>query len=181
MARLPEITDKQDMPPDKRPIFDQIASSRGRIGFPFSLLLNSPEVAGRTAHLGSYIRFESVLSPVNRELAIITTSREFDCRFEWAFHAPLALEAGVRREAIDVVANHGDLDSLTADEAMIIGYGRELFRDHRVSDETFRIARARIGDKGITELTATFGYYAMLACTLNALEAEPPADRPRLP
>jgi 4-carboxymuconolactone decarboxylase len=37
------------------------------------------------------------------------------------------------------------------------------------------------GEKGVTELTATMGYYGMLACALNAFEVEPAPDAPRLP
>ena len=181
MARIPEVTTKAQVPPDKHDIFDAIAASRGRVSGPFSVLLNSPESAGRTANLGSYIRFESTLAPAERELAIITTSREFDCGYEWSAHATLAKEAGVRDEAIDVVANKGDLSELTTDEALIVRYGRELFRDHRISDETFSAARHRFGDQGITELTATMGYYGMLACALNAFEVEPQPGTPTLP
>ena len=181
MARIRQITTKDEVPADKHAIFDAIATSRGRVSGPFSVLLNSPEVAGRAAHLGAYIRFESTLSPADRELAIITTSREFDCGYEWSAHATLAKEAGVRDEAIDVVANRGDLGALTADEALIVRYGRELFRDHRVSDATFAAAKERFGEQGITELTATMGYYGMLACALNAFEVEPAPGTPALP
>ena len=181
MARIHQITTKDEVPADKHDIFDSIAASRGRVSGPFSVLLNSPEVAGRAAHLGAYIRFESTLSPSERELAIITTSREFDCGYEWSAHATLAKEAGVRDEAIDVVANRGELGALTADEALIVGYGRELFRDHRISDETFAAAKQRFGEQGITELTATMGYYGMLACALNAFQVEPAPGTPSLP
>ncbi len=181
MARITQVTTKEQVPPDKHDIFDAIAASRGRVSGPFSVLLNSPEIAGRAAHLGAYIRFESTLAPAERELAIITTSREFDCGYEWSAHATLAKEAGVRDEAIDVVANKGDVSELTTDEALIVRYGRELFRDHRISDETFVAARQRFGDQGITELTATMGYYGMLACALNAFEVEPAPGTPRLP
>ena len=181
MARITQVTTKEQVPPDKHDIFDAIAASRGRVSGPFSVLLNSPEIAGRAAHLGAYIRFESTLAPAERELAIITTSREFDCGYEWSAHATLAKEAGVRDEAIAVVANKGDLAELTTDEALIVRYGRELFRDHRISDETFVAARQRFGDKGITELTATMGYYGMLACALNAFEVEPAPGTPSLP
>jgi 4-carboxymuconolactone decarboxylase len=181
MARIPQITSKSDVRPEHGAIFDAIAESRGRVGGPFSVLLNSPEVAGRTAHLGSYIRFESTLSAADRELAIITTSREFDCGYEWAAHARLAAEAGVRQEAIDLIAGGGALDALTEGEALIVRYGRELFRDHRVSEDTFDAAKARYGEQGVTELTATMGYYAMLACALNAFEVAPPSGAPELP
>ena len=79
MPRVPRIQQRSDVPAEAAHHFDSIASSRGRVSGPFSVLLNSPEVAGRAAHLGAYIRFESTLDPDIKELAIITTSREFDC------------------------------------------------------------------------------------------------------
>ncbi len=181
MARLPEITDREEIPEEQRHIYDEIESSRGQVRAPFSLLLNSPDVAGYTAKLGAYIRFESALPPATRELAILTTAREFDCSFEWAHHVPLAVEATVRQEAIDVVANDGPLEELTAHETIIVRYGRELFREHRVSEEAYRTARARLGDRGLMELTATMGYYSMMACTINALEIATPPGAPVLP
>ena len=181
MARVPEVTARESLPEDKRPIFDAIAASRGRVGPPFSLLLNSPEVAGRIAHLGTYLRFETSLSPVDRELAMLTAARECDCEFEWAAHSRIGREAGVREEAIDIVTHRRPLDQLTEREALIVRYGRELLRDHRVSDATFEAARARLGDQGVVDLTATIGYYSMLACALNAFGVEAPPGSPRLP
>ena len=121
MARITQITERGQVDEESQHIFDSIATSRGRVSGPFSVLLNSPEVAGRAAHLGAYIRFESTLSPAERELAIITTAREFDCAFEWAAHATLAQEAGVRDAAIDTIASNGELGDLTDDEALIVG------------------------------------------------------------
>jgi 4-carboxymuconolactone decarboxylase len=183
MTRIFEISSREDLPQDKRHIFDAIAETRGRVagGGPFGLLLNSPEVAGRTAHLGTYIRFESVLSRVASELAILTTARECDCEFEWAAHVRLAQQAGAREEAIDVIGHRHPLDRLTQEEAMIVAYGRELLGDHKVSNATFEAVRARYGDQGVTDLTATMGYYAMIACTLNSFELEPLPGAPRLP
>ena len=181
MARIKQITERSQVDADKQHIFDSIASSRGRVSGPFSVLLNSPEIAGRAAHLGSYIRFESTLTSAQRELAIITTAREFDCAYEWAAHATLAREAGVRESAIESVANGGDLSELTDDEALIVGYGREILREHRVSEGTFAAAKEQFGEQGVTELTATFGYYSMLACALNAFEVQPSSDMPQLP
>ena len=181
MARITQITERGQVDEEDQHIFDSIATSRGRVSGPFSVLLNSPEVAGRAAHLGSYIRFESTLSPAERELAIITTAREFDCAFEWAAHAKLAQEAGVRDAAIETIANNGELSDLTDDEALIVGYGREILKSHRVSDDTFAAAKSRFGEQGVTELTATIGYYGMLACALNAFEVRPSSDMPQLP
>ena len=181
MPRVPRIQQRSDVPAEAAHHFDSIASSRGRVSGPFSVLLNSPEVAGRAAHLGAYIRFESTLDPDIKELAIITTSREFDCHYEWSAHVVLAREAGVRGEAIDAVASRGPLEGLEADESLVIRYGREMFQNKRVSDDPFAAAKDRFGNQGVTELTATMGYYGMLACALNTFEVEPAPDAERLP
>ena len=181
MARIPQITDRNDVPPDKRHIFDEIIESRGRLSGPFPVLLNSPEVAGRVAHLGAYVRFESALSPQDRELAIITAAREFDCAYVWSAHAAIARQAGVREEAIEVIGNRSALDTLSEAEGIVVQYGRELLRDHKVSDATFESAKARYRDQGITELTTAIGYYGMLSCIVNAFGLEPGPDATPLP
>ena len=181
MPRITRITEREQVAADKQGLFDAIAESRGRVSGPFSVLLNSPEIAGRAAHLGAYIRFESTLTAAQRELAIITAAREFDCAYEWGAHEPMARDSGVREAAIEAVANRGELAELTAEEAMIVGYGRELLRERRVSDETFAAAKAALGEQGVTELTATIGYYGMLACALNAFEVAPTEGMAELP
>lgn len=181
MARIPQITSKEGIAPAQHHIFDAIAASRGRVGGPFSILLHSPDTAERTAHLGAYLRYESTLPKVSRELAIITTAREFDCDYEWSAHATIARQSGVSEATINAVANRGDVDALPADDALIIRFGRELHRNRQVSDDTFKAARNRFGAQGVVELTATMGYYALLAYTLNTFEVQPPPDTPRLP
>ena len=181
MARIPQIHEREDVPANAAQHFDSIASSRGRISGPFSVLLNSPEIAGRAAHLGAYIRFESTLSDSDRELAIITAAREFDCHYEWSAHVVMARDAGVSADAISAVANRAGLEELDDADALIIAYGREMFRDKRVSDATYEAAQARFGVQGVTELTATMGYYGMLACALNTFEVLPDEGAEWLP
>ena len=174
MARIPVIASKKDVPAGHEDVWDQIASSRGKVVGPFSVLLHRPELARRTAELGAYIRFESTLTPVDRELAIIALAREMDCQFEWAYHVIEARKAGVREDAITAV-RQAQVDALTPEEALIVRYVTALFRHHRVDQATFDGVRARLGVEGLVELTATAGYYGMLACTLNAFDVTPEA------
>ena len=180
MVRISGVISREALPEDKRHIFDAIMDSRGRVSGPFPLLLHSPEVAGRVAHLGTYVRFQSVLTPAERELAIITTAREYDCEYEWYAHMRLAREAGVREEAIEGIAHRRGVDYFTPEEALLVAYGRELLRNHRISTATFEAARAKYGEQGVVDLTVTFGFYALIACTLNAFEVEAPGG-PVLP
>jgi 4-carboxymuconolactone decarboxylase len=181
MARITEIRDKALLPESFHAVFDAINDSRGGIVGPFPVLLNSPEVAGRISHLGHYLRFDSALSNVERELAILTAAREADCAFEWAAHVRLAKQAGVRDEAVDVIANRRPSSELPPDEGLIVEYGRQLLRDHRVSPATFDAAKARFGDRGVVDLTALLGYYTMIACALNGFEVTPAEGAAKLP
>lgn len=176
--RLPPITDRSDVPAGDRHHYDAIEDSRGGVRGPFSVLLHSPEVAGRIGHLGAYIRFEGELSDTSRETAILTTARAWECAFEWAAHAPIAEEAGVAGEVIDLIAQEADVASLNEPERTIITYARELLETNRVDDETYEIALDRFGESGVVELTATIGYYSMIACVLNAFDVRPEAGTP---
>lgn len=173
MPRLPMLSTKEQLPPEAYAAFDGIAESRGRVGGPFAVMLHAPEVAARAAHLGTYIRFESGLSKPVRELATLVAAHVWECGYEWGAHERQALAAGVPAATIAVVASDADLDALTAEEAAIVRFGRELLREHRVGDATFAATRAAFGERGVVELTATFGYYAMLACVLNMAEVQP--------
>jgi len=172
-SRISLIDDESQLPEEDRHHFEAIERSRGSVRGPFRALLNSPEVAGRAGHLGEYIRYESTLSGPERELAILTTGREFECAYEWSSHEPIAQEVGVRDEAISAVAEQEALDHLTDTEACIVSFGRELFREKEVTDATFESAHNQFGVQGVTELVATMGYYSLIASVLNAFVIVP--------
>jgi 4-carboxymuconolactone decarboxylase len=181
VARITEIREKSQLPESAHAIYDAIAESRGGIVGPFPVMLNSPEVAARVSHLGHYLRFDSALSNVEREIAILTAARQADCDFEWAAHVRLAKQTGVRDETIDVIGRRAATSSLPADEALVVDFGRELLGDHRLSAQTFDAARKRWGDRGVVDLAALLGYYTMIACTLNGFEVLPAEGAAKLP
>ncbi len=181
MTRIPQITKRDEVPVEAHAIFDAITASRGNVRGPFSVLMHSPEVAGRLAHLGTFVRFESSLPPVARELAAATAVRERECAYEWATHVVSAREVGISDATLDVIRHKGSLDGLEQSEREVLQYAREVVRENRVTDETFRAVHERLGDRGIAELTATIGYYTMLACVLNAFEVPPAPGGDPLP
>lgn len=173
MPRIPLIAHADEVPIAHREVWTRIAKSRGSVVGPFAALLHSPVLADRTAELGAYIRFDSALSAVDRELVILSVARVFDCRFEWAYHVREARKAGVRAEAIAAIRERRAPAGLTEAEAPVVAYVSQLLVDHRTDDATVAALRARLGVQGVVELTATVGYYAMLACTLNAFDVRP--------
>lgn len=179
MARIPEITTREDLPPEQQPIFDEIAAAySGEMVGPFRVLLHSPEVARRICHTGAYLRLESALPADVKELGVLTTAREFDCQYEWEVHEPVARRAGVREETITAIRDHKAPQDLTPEEAVVVKYVQELLRNHRVSESTFQAALERFGTLQLTDLTATIGQYSMLACALNAFDVQPDGPPP---
>ena len=176
-ARLSQI-ERGDLPADQQHIFDEIAGSRGAVRGPFAMLLHSPEVAGRIAHTGAYIRFETTLPDDLRELAILTTARFWDCQYEWTAHEPAARNAGLEEEIIELLrfgrplADAGALPGLGARERTIIRVARELINEPKVSAETFVEAQTLFGNKGVMDLTGLVGYYTFVNYTLKTFDLQ---------
>ena len=179
MPRIATIQKKEEIPAEHQHVYHEIAASRGAVGGPWLALLHSPELAQRTAHLGSFVRFESSLDHRTVEFAALVSARELDCKHEWGAHTGHAEKAGIPVETIRAVYEKKGAESFSSEDAQIVSFVREILQSHRVSERTFQALYARFGERGFVELAATVGYYAMLACTLNTFDvatANPPDE-----
>lgn len=173
MARIPEVSSPDQLPADKRHIWDEITASRGQVQGPFKVLLHSPEFAQRAAHLGAYVRFESGASLPERvrELAVLSTARTLDCGYEYAAHRRSAVSAGVSEA--EVAAITARQPEGLGDDRWVYDFAQQLLDKHRVPDEILATAQQRLGVQGAVELAATVGYYSLLAAALNTFGVEP--------
>lgn len=177
MARLTPITSKDQVPAKDHTIFDSIVASRGAVQGPFTIFLHSPELAGRLAHLGAYVRFEGSLDMRVRVLAAMTVACEFEAVYVWGAQTGGARRLGVPEETIAAIReNHSR--GLPPEDAEIVEFTRQLLRRHRVDEASFTKLQSRFGSDGLIQLTGAIGYYSMLAMTVNAceLEAAPGAE-----
>jgi len=177
MARLPPITSKDQGPEQARPIVDAITQSRGALQGPFTMFLHCPELAGRVAHLGAFVRFEGSLDMRVRVLAAMTVARELEAVYVWGAQTGGARRLGVPEATITAIReNHSR--GLPPEDAEIVEFTRQLLRKHRVDEASARSLQRRFGNEGFIELTGAIGYYSMLAMTVNAceLEAAPGAE-----
>ena len=182
MERVPEITNREDLPEDQREFYDSIITSRKQIGAPYNFLLHAPDLAARTAHLIGYSLFSTDFPKDVKELAICTVARELNCAFEWAAHADHAIKAGIREECIKIIQDRKAPTGLTERESEVVRYVQELLRPpHRIRRATFEALKDRMGVARLVELTGIIGAYVGLACSLNAFEVERPPGRPVLP
>jgi 4-carboxymuconolactone decarboxylase len=177
MARLALILSKDQVPAKDHAIVDGIVKSRGALHGPFTVFLHCPELAGRLAHLGAFVRFEGSLDKRVRVLAAMTVARELDAVYVWGAQTGGARTLGVPESTITAIREKHSR-GLPAEDAQIVEFTRTLMRRHRVDDATAKALQERISNEGFIELTGLIGYYSMLSMTVNAceLEAAPGAE-----
>jgi 4-carboxymuconolactone decarboxylase len=117
-CRLP-LPRREQLDDAGRRTYDSLADPKGGtirgLRGPGGILLHSPELSRLARSLNRYLRHEAGLGGRARELAILTTAREFDSQFEWAAHEPEALSEGISQEIIEVIKHRRDTNGL--DEA----------------------------------------------------------------
>jgi 4-carboxymuconolactone decarboxylase len=166
-TRFPEI-DLATATDAQRHVAEQIKSGpRKAIFGPFIPLLHAPELAQRIQKVGEYLRFESSLPKDVLECAIITVARRWKSGFEWKYHAPLALAAGVPAEVVQGIEADAAVDSFPGVSRLVISLCREALASGNVGEANFREAESLFGLAGVLELLTVCGYYSTLAMYLN--------------
>src|SRR5919201_4002678 len=180
MPRLPIPSDTEGFSEETRAAVRHILKTRNSMPPPSSYLTYAGQAGALLSDLVDHLRYHTSLTAAETELAICTAARAANADYIWNGHVRLGLQAGVRQEALHAVDTYGPLDGLTADEALIIRFGRELLESPQVSDDTFNAVRARYGEKGLLELTAVMRVYTMNVEILGAMDHRPQTDERHL-
>jgi len=178
--RLPTIPADQYTPDQKKASEEFLAVRKVPVFGPFEPMMYSPDVMTLARSMGDYLRFHSSIGNTLSELVILVTSREWSQDYEWSFHYPIALKAGISKSIADAIADGRRPAAMSADEEIVYDFTTELLRNKSVSDATFDRAEQRFGKKGAVDMTAIAGYYGLLAMQLNMARYQS-GDGPRLP
>lgn len=181
MPRIELINDKSQIPEDQHAEFDHIVEVLHNVRGPFSVLMHSPGLAEKVMSAGAQVRLGSTLTPVEREIAVISTSREKDAAYEWNAHVSTGRKAGMREEVIDAVRARGDVSGLEPDERDIVTFVRQLLQTNRVEQSLFDELVSRHSHRWVVELAATVGQYQYIAAINNTFEILPGPDADPLP
>jgi len=167
------LTDEQKRRYDRR--VDPNTTSLAGIYGPGGLTLNgSPSLPGSFD--------ESLVDKRTQELMRLVVSREMSQQLEWTVHEPVGLDNGLEPEIIDVIRHGRPTTGLPDREAVLIDWGRELFRDKDVSAETFSRLLQHVSKRDIVDLCYYMGDYTRTAFLLHTFDVHLPYDRePLLP
>jgi len=150
------------------------AGPRKGVFGPFIPLLRSPELMARMQRVGEYLRFDSTLPAKLAELAMLVTARHVTNQFEWAVHYPLAIKAGIAKQALDALAQGKRPGAMDPDEALVHDFVSEVLATHHASDEIYARAVARFGEQGVIDLVGTVGYFIAICLAMNVAQTPAP-------
>jgi 4-carboxymuconolactone decarboxylase len=133
-------------------------------------------------HPVNNVQLESPLGHALMQLAILVTAREHDQPYEWSLHQMQATAVGVDPNVIAMVRDRGPLTNIGEKEAAIIQMGREIFRGHKLSSETYARALSLLGESNLVDVVSLMGDYARTSATLSAFNQQlPPGWKQFLP
>ena len=178
MSRLPELR-PDDLTPDQKRVYDEIAGTRRAVRGPFAIWLTVPEIADKALQLQKLFNYESRLERRLMQLMMITTARLWSAQFAWFIHAEHALKLGIARDVVDAIRDNKMPIFERADERLVYEVVTELNENRTLSQATYDKAEALLGRERLVELVAATGFYVMVAMTLNAFDAPvPDGSRP---
>jgi len=173
--------DTKQLNEEQTSVYETILNGpRGEVVGPLKVWLKSPSLAMKAQDLGKFARYETSLSPIMSELAILVTARIWSSGFEWSHHAPIALANGLEQHVVDALS-YATIPVFNDEKLkLIFQFCVELHRDYNVSDTTYSKAYETLGETTVIELVAICGYYGFISMTINSF-AVPDGEGPSLP
>ncbi|MQG94651.1 carboxymuconolactone decarboxylase family protein [Pseudomonas sp. MN1F] len=177
-SRLTSLLEEQMSQEQRKVLSDILQGPRGNLDGPFLAWIHSPALADHAQRLGAFCRYHTRLDLRLSELAILLTAAWWQSQAEWQIHEPIARSSGLSDEVIDALRAQRTPTFIQEDEAIVYHLGEELYRTRRVSDDRYQEAVKAFGEPAVVELVAIFGYYALVAMTLNVFAVRRPTTAP---
>lgn len=185
-SRLPLLS-RSDMPDTTTAqVYDRLLGPAGEAPRgTIAIALYSPATAAALHRMEEYLRDESALGARRFELLSLVTAREMSLRYEWSVHEPGALLAGLAPATIEAVRRNEPTAELPAEDALLIEFGRQLFRNRHVDSETFAAVAEQLGRHQTFDAIMVLSYHTLAGVMHRAFDQRPstewsPLDLPEL-
>lgn len=149
---------------------EAVSGPRGKMPAPMTAWLRCPELARPAQQLGAALRFQGVLAPELRELAILVCARHWTSHHEWTAHLHIAREVGLNEDIIAGIARAAPPPKDGSNHSIVWSLSLAILRDGQVAEPARAEALAKLGERGLVELVTLVGYYTLVALTLNVFE-----------
>ncbi len=171
---------RAELSPYARQVFDNVGP--GGAANLVATLAHQPELFERFLPVTLALQ-AGLLSPRQRESAILRLAFRRGCRYIWSQHVKAGLDAGMTREEVARLVDEPSRGAWSAIDGALLEAVDELVDRGRIDDATWAALSAELGPAQLVELTILVGHYSGLAFLANsagaAPESGPPSD-PRL-
>jgi 4-carboxymuconolactone decarboxylase len=162
---------------DQRAYYDQLLSGprdpkgivdeQGRLVGAFNARVLDPRVGTVIQELGAALRFGTVLTDRQREIAILTVAEAEQCSYEWNAHAQVARKVGIVDSELDELRAGKCPASLPSIEERTWKTASLLAKDGDLPDEDYAAAVAELGEPAVFALVSIVGYYQHTALAIR--------------
>jgi alkylhydroperoxidase family enzyme len=172
MARVPYPT-RDDYPPAHLAAYDRMLRERGDPPLHvFVALANIPNLLDPLLTFTREMREGAVIETRLRELAIMSVALVTGATYEFNHHWNSALDAGLRREQLEQLADAETSNAFDDEERAIVRYAREATLSLNVSDETWSALRSHFSVRETMDVVMAVAWYNAVARVLLPLEIE---------
>jgi 4-carboxymuconolactone decarboxylase len=167
--RLPDADPTQS--PELAAAFAEFLRTRGIVSNVMKSFAHAPAGLSAIVQLGSYCRYETALSELQKELTILITGR--GVAYAWAHHAPLGRKTGLTERQLAALKDGKLPTGLSAADTALAAYVLEYGALKGVLDATFQALAAHFTPRQITDINITSGYYLMIASSIIGMQVVP--------
>jgi alkylhydroperoxidase family enzyme len=172
MARVPYPT-RDDYPSAYLTAYDRMLRERGDPALHiFAALANMPNLLDPLLTFTREMREGAVIEARLRELAIMTVAVVTGATYEFNHHWNSAVDAGLRREQLEQLADAETSDAFDDRERAIVRYARETTLSLKVSDDTWSALRGHFSVRESMDVVMAVAWYNAVARMLLPLEIE---------
>ena len=135
-----------------------------------------PAVAAALGRIESYLQAESTLGRRRVELLSLIVAREMNLAYAWSVHEPAAVASGLEPVLVDVIRFNRPVVGLAGDDALLIAFGRQLYRSRHVTSDTFAAFIDEFGRQAGFDAMMALALPAMLGLLQRAVGRQPAGD-----
>lgn len=143
------------------------AGARGQMPPNLSIWLHNLEFATAAEQFGLYVTQLAKFTPRQKEIVILAVAACFNSKFEWHFHAPMGLRAGLTQNHIDALSARIDPGFEDPLEQVSWELSVALLDNREISDDLYRRAVQHLDRAGVHDLIGLMGLYTMIAQTIS--------------
>lgn len=168
------VFDINQATPAQREAAEEVQRDRNMLGQPLSpmwaSIIASPGALRRIAKLGAHCRFDSALTPLQREVAILGAVHVLRFEAEITVHEQLGAKLGLSAEVLKAIGQ-AHFDQVPQELRCIAQLTHAIATGTAPTAAPLAAARAQFGEQTAVDIVTIAGYYVMLYRVSHTLMA----------